>query len=121
MGTHDVLPLSVPVYQILVALAGAPAHGYALIEGIRERTDGEVDLTPSTLYGALHRMLERGWIDEDAEVASEAGGPKRRIYRITGAGRDVARAEALRLLRTASQAVDARLLDAPAGLEPRSP
>lgn len=119
MGT-DPLPLSVPVYQILVALARGPAHGYALIEGIREGTGGEVDLTPSTLYGALHRMLERRWIVEEAEEPSEAGGPRRRVYGITEEGREVARAEARRLHRAAGLAVEARLLDA-SGLEPRSP
>lgn len=120
MGSQDPLPLSVPVYQILVALARGPAHGYALIEDIRERTGGEVDLTPSTLYGALHRMLDQGWIVEEAEEASDAGGPRRRVYGITEAGRDVARAEARRLHRAAAHAVDVRLLDA-SGLEPRSP
>lgn len=120
MTDPDALPLSVPVYQILVALAREPAHGYALIEEIRERTEGEVDLTPSTLYGALHRMLERGWIVEEAEAASEAGGPRRRIYGITDAGRELARAEARRLHRAAAHAVDARLLDA-SGLDPEHP
>lgn len=120
MPHDDALPLSVPVYQILVELAGAPLHGYALIEEIRDRTGGEVDLTPSTLYGALHRILGQKWILEEAETASDAGGPRRRIYAITETGREVARAEARRLHRAASQAVAVRLLDA-SGLEPRNP
>lgn len=120
MGRPDLPPLSVPVYQILVALARGPAHGYALIEGIRERTDGEVDLTPSTLYGALHRLLDQGWIVEEAVTDSEAGGPQRRIYGLTEAGRSMAQAEARRLHRAAAQAVDAHLVEG-WGLEPGNP
>lgn len=115
----DPHPLSVPVYQILLSLATGDAHGYALIRDIRERTGGEIDLTASTLYGALQRMLDDGWIAETNEdVASD--GPSRRVYTITPAGRRVARDEARRLHRTARQAVEARLLDAES-LRPRTP
>jgi DNA-binding PadR family transcriptional regulator len=109
----------VPVYQILLSLATGDAHGYALIRDIRERTAGEVDLTASTLYGALQRMLEEAWIAETGEDA-ESGGPRRRVYAITDAGRKVAADEARRLHRAARQAVEVRLLDADA-LRPRMP
>lgn len=115
----DPLPLSIPVYQILLSLAGGDAHGYALIRDIRERTQGEVELTASTLYGALQRLLDDGWI---AETDSDAGsaGPRRRVYTLTGVGREIATAEARRLHRAAEQAVEAQLLDARA-LRPRTP
>jgi DNA-binding PadR family transcriptional regulator len=115
----DPHPLSVPVYQILLSLATGDAHGYALIRDIRERTAGEVDLTASTLYGALQRMLEEAWIVETGED-SESGGPRRREYAITDAGRNVAADEARRLHRAARHAVEVRLLDAD-GLRPRMP
>ncbi|MEM7417154.1 MAG: helix-turn-helix transcriptional regulator [Gemmatimonadota bacterium] len=51
------LPLSVPVHQILLSLAASDRHGYAIIKEIAERTEGDVTLTASTLYGALARML----------------------------------------------------------------
>jgi DNA-binding PadR family transcriptional regulator len=112
-------PLSVPVYHILLSLATGDAHGYALIRDIRERTGDKVDLTASTLYGALQRMLGDGWIAETGEVA-ESEGPRRRVYAITDIGRRVATAEARRLRRAADHAVDARLLEADR-LRPRTP
>lgn len=113
------LPLSVPVYQILLSLARGDSYGYALIRDIRERTDGEVDLTASTLYGALQRLLDEGWIVETGEVA-ESEGPRRRFYSITAEGRRILTHEARRLHRAVQQAVDARLLEAD-GLRTRTP
>lgn len=115
----DPHPLSVPVYQILLSLAAGDAHGYALIRDVRERTDGEVDLTASTLYGALQRMLQDGWIAETGEDAASEG-PRRRVYTITDLGRRIATEEARRLQRAVRQAVDVHLLDAD-GLRPRTP
>ena len=98
------LPLSVPVHQILLSMAESDRHGYAIIQDIRERTDGEVVLTASTLYGALSRMLTHGMIAEVPGDEPETGGAPRRTYRITDYGRDVARAEASRLARALDQA-----------------
>ena len=118
---NDALPLSLPTYHVLVALARGPGHGYGLIQDIRERTGGEVDLTPSTLYGVLHRMLEKGWLSEAEGDGDDAvGGPRRRIYRLTDVGRAVARAEARRLARAAGYAVEVELVDPPE-LEPGTP
>lgn len=116
---RDPLPLSVPVYQILLSLVVGKAHGYALIRDIRERTGGEVDLTASTLYGALQRMLDDGWIRETGETAGSEG-PRRRVYTITVLGREIATAEAGRLQRAVRHAVAAQLLAAE-GLRPRTP
>jgi DNA-binding PadR family transcriptional regulator len=109
----------VPVYQILLSLAAGDAHGYALIRDIRERTAGEVDLTASTLYGALQRLLDDGWITETGDDAGSEG-PPRRVYTITAEGRRVATDEARRLQRAVRQAVEVRLLDAE-GLRRRAP
>lgn len=96
------LPLSVPVHQILLSLAGRDQHGYSVIQDIRERTMGEVELTASTLYGALSRMLEDELILEVEQPVPEPNDSdhRRRYYHITAWGREVARAEASRLLRT---------------------
>jgi len=98
------LPLSVPVHQILLSLADEDRHGYAIIHDIRDRTGGEVDLTASTLYGALSRMLADATIDELPAASSSDGDRRRRTYRLTDLGREVARAEAGRLARALSQA-----------------
>ena len=95
------LPLTVPVFQILLALADQDLHGYAIIQDIRQRTDGEVNLTASTLYAAIKRLLDSRLIDELATRPHAADDdPRRRYYRITALGREVARLETERLERT---------------------
>jgi DNA-binding PadR family transcriptional regulator len=104
---HDraAAPLSTPVFQILLSLVGEALHGYAIIQDVAERTDGEVRLTASTLYDAVKRLLDAGWI---AELATPPRGvkddPRRRYYRITRAGLAAVRAEAARLERQAAMA-----------------
>ncbi len=103
------LPLSEPVFQILLSLVDQDLHGYAIIHDISLRTDGDVDLTASTLYAAVKRLL-------DAELISEVkprqgdDDPRRRYYRITALGLDVARLEAARLERSVRMARQKRLM-----------
>jgi DNA-binding PadR family transcriptional regulator len=101
------LPLTVPVFQILLSLVDRDLHGYALIRDIEQRTGGEVRLTASTLYGAVARMLEAALIEERDQ---EPGHERRRRYRITRTGRALLRSEAERLERAARWARDKRLL-----------
>lgn len=98
------LPLSVPVHQILLSLAASDRHGYAIIKEIAERTEGDVTLTASTLYGALARMLEAGTIAEVDEPKVDRVDERRRYYALTDRGRALARAEAARLARTLDHA-----------------
>ena len=106
------LPLSVPVFQILVSLADRDLHGYAIIQDVSSRTDGEVRLTASTLYAAMKRMLDAGMVDEVSEPrrAPDGEDPRRRYYRMTPYGREVAQLEAARLERAAGMARAKRLL-----------
>jgi DNA-binding PadR family transcriptional regulator len=104
------LPLSVPVFQILLSLADCDLHGYAIIQDIRDRTEGEVELTASTLYAAIKRLLDAGLIDElDTRPTSALDDPRRRYYRITTTGLDVARLEIARLERTLKMARQKKL------------
>ena len=103
-------PLSTPVFQILLSLVeGGNMHGYSIIRDVALRTSGEVCLTASTLYAAVQRMLEAGVITE-VDASSESGGPPRRCYRITPAGRRLAQNEAERLERMVAMARAKRLL-----------
>lgn len=106
----EALPLSEPVYQILLSLSDSARHGYAIIQDILDRTDGAVELTASTLYAALKRLLERGWIEELEEPDPEDA--RRRVYRISDAGRTLLRGEAERLARSADMARAKGLLPA---------
>ena len=106
-------PLSAQVFQILLSLLDDDLHGYALIQDIRQRTDGEVSLTASTLYAAVKRLLAADWIEEVEHDRPPPGhDERRRYYRITALGRAAARAVALRLERLTSMARDKRLLGA---------
>lgn len=87
--------LSGPAFQVLLALADGPLHGYAIIQEIRARTGGLERLTASTLYAVLKRLLDAGWIEE--VDTPDAADPRRRAYVLTRAGRAAGRAEAARL------------------------
>ena len=113
---EDHLPLTVPVFQILLSLADRDLHGYAIIRDIRERTGDEVRLTASTLYAAIKRLLAGGLVEElDERPDPELDDARRRYYRITGFGREVARLEAARLERLTVMAREKRLLPGLAG------
>jgi len=92
------LPLPQAVFQILVALADQDRHGYAIMQDVAARTGGSLKLSPGTLYGSIKRMLEEGLIVEiDDRPGPDEDDERRRYYRITRAGRDIAQAEADRL------------------------
>jgi len=98
----QLLPLSIPVFQVLISLAERDLHGYRIIGDIRERTDGEVVLSTSTLYGAIQRMMRDGLVEQsDVRPAPELDDQRRRYYRITPFGREVAALEARRIERLA--------------------
>jgi DNA-binding PadR family transcriptional regulator len=112
MPATDTAPLTAPVFQILLSLLDEDLHGYALIQDIRARTDGEVELTASTLYAAIKRLVTAELIAEVQTPRGEKADPRRRYYRITRAGRDVLRAEAARLERLTAMARSKKLLPA---------
>lgn len=96
------LPLSVPVFQILLSLAEADRHGYGIIGDIRKRSREEVVLSTSTLYGAIKRMMRDGLVERsDMRPDPELDDERRRYYRITDFGREVAACEAQRINRLA--------------------
>lgn len=104
------LPLSVPVFQILLSLSDQDLHGYAIIQDVRQRTGGEVTLTASTLYAALKRLLEAGLVAEVAErPPADADDERRRYYTIRPDGLAVAKLETARLLRVVRMARQKRL------------
>jgi DNA-binding PadR family transcriptional regulator len=69
---------------LLAVLEAGPAHGYAIIEAMRARSDGTFDLPTGTVYPALHRLEDVGLV---ASTWSQAAGRKRRVYELTASGR----------------------------------
>jgi DNA-binding PadR family transcriptional regulator len=93
------LPLTPAVFDILLALSDSERHGYGIAKEVADRTDGAVRLGPGTLYGTLTRLVDAGLVDESDRADARAAGAasRRRYYRLTPLGREVARAEARRL------------------------
>jgi len=102
-------PLGPQAFQILLSLAEADMHGYAIIGDVRRRTQGEMRLTASTLYAVLKRLLDQAWIEELPPPADDSDS-RRRYYRITRIGREAGRAEAERLEALAAMARSKRWL-----------
>jgi DNA-binding PadR family transcriptional regulator len=103
------LPLSAPVFHVLVALADGDRHGYAIIKDVAERTGGVQRLGAGTLYAILKRLLEDDLIAEVEGPAAETADQRRRYYRLTPRGRQVAKAEVDRLERAVASARASRL------------
>ena len=113
--------LSTQVFQILLSLVDDDLHGYAIIQDVATRTGGEVRLTASTLYAAIKRLLESGWIEECRQRPTIDDDARRRYYHLTTQGRQAASIEALRLERLAAMARAKRLippLGAPTSVSP---
>jgi DNA-binding PadR family transcriptional regulator len=108
------LPLPVSEFQILLALADEERHGYAIKREVADRTGGDVQLGPGTLYGSIKRMVASGLIEEsDERPDPELDDERRRYYRVTSLGRQVAVAEARRMERLVRIARAKRLLGKP--------
>ena len=108
------VPVPVSEFQILLALADEERHGYAIMREVTARTNGQVQLGPGTLYGSIKRMVNAGLIAEsDERPDADLDDERRRYYRITPVGRQVAIAEARRMERLVGIARAKRLLGRP--------
>jgi DNA-binding PadR family transcriptional regulator len=90
------LPLTAPVFHVLLALADGEKHGYAILKEVEERTEGKVQLSTGTLYAIIKRLLNDGLIREIDERPDEDD-ERRRYYGLTEFGKQVAVAEAERM------------------------
>jgi DNA-binding PadR family transcriptional regulator len=97
---ESLLPLPPATFHILLALVDQERHGYAIIQDVEARTDGELRLSAGTLYRSVARMVEQGLIAEVLKRPSaRLDDERRRYYRITLFGTAVALAEMARLSR----------------------
>jgi len=96
---ESLLPLPPATLHILLAVAETDRHGYAIMQDVEARTDGELRLSAGTLYRAVARMVEQGLLTEVEKRRTRADDERRRYYRITSFGLSVARAEVRRLMQ----------------------
>ena len=96
MDSQEYLPLTETSFFILVSLATAPKHGYAIMKEVEAMSEARVVLATGTLYSALRRMLDDGWIERLGDD-SVITGRERKLYQLTEHGRRILEAEIDRL------------------------
>ena len=105
------LPLTEATYFILLSLADEPRHGYAILKDVEALSLARIVFSTGTLYGALKRLLDTGWIErlDDTALPEPGPGRPRKAYALTQLGRRVLAAEVARL-RTLVKAARRRLI-----------
>jgi DNA-binding PadR family transcriptional regulator len=111
MDAQAMIPLNPRDYLVLFSLAAEDRHGYGIVQDIEHESAGRVRVDPANLYRSIKRMIASGLLEEaDEREPAETGDQRRRYYRITPFGREVAKLEALRLARLTDAARARRLL-----------
>jgi DNA-binding PadR family transcriptional regulator len=92
------LPLTEPTFYILLSLALGKKHGYAILKDVKELSRERINLSTSTLYTAVGRLLDQDLIErlDDGDDDPSPGLP-RKSYALTELGRRVLEAETVRL------------------------
>jgi DNA-binding PadR family transcriptional regulator len=83
--------------HLVLALLEGENHGYGLMRQVEELSDGAVRMGPGTLYGTLNRLVDDGLITETTDDVARDDKERRRYYRLTTQGEQVAHAEFARL------------------------
>jgi len=92
------LPLTEPTFYILLSLAPGKKHGYAIMKDVTELSKARVNLSTSTLYTAVGRLLDQELIERlDDDNEDPSPGLPRKSYELTELGRRVLEAESVRL------------------------
>lgn len=112
---ESMLPLAPATFDILLALADGEKHGYGIMKEVAARTNGAVQIGAGTLYGALKRLLASGVVEEIERDDPDDASGRRRYYRLTRHGLDVARAESRRLAKVVQDAHQKKLIPRRAG------
>jgi DNA-binding PadR family transcriptional regulator len=101
MGNKESTPqfsLTPAMFYVLLSLADGDKHGYAILKEVSQNSGGKVRLSAGTLYGVIRRLESEGLITESASRPRAAlDDERRRYYRISPLGRNIAAAEAQRM------------------------
>jgi len=98
------IPLTETTFFMLLSLTAGPRHGYAIQKDVQALSAGRVVLSTGTLYGAIKRLVETGWIEPIEDAPVEVNGRPRREYRLTSLGWRIYDAEFARLQALVSAA-----------------
>lgn len=95
--TNSPLPLTEATFFILLSLSPSPKHGYAIMKEVKALSNGRIIFSTGTLYGALRRLLEQGWIKRVNDPEPNPTDRERKAYTLTEKGRKIVNAEMERL------------------------
>ena len=97
--SEDHLPLHSLEFAILLVLGDGPAHGYRIVKEVEADDESGRQIYPANLYRRIRDLNRRGLLEDCAPPADadQEGGPTRKYFRLTPLGREVSRAEAIRL------------------------
>jgi DNA-binding PadR family transcriptional regulator len=97
MDVQSNLPLREATFFILLSMATMPRHGYAIMKDTERLSEGRVKLSTGTLYGAIKRLLDLGWIRRVENGTEPDNGRPKKEYELTDLGRRIFKAEVARL------------------------
>jgi DNA-binding PadR family transcriptional regulator len=107
----NALPLTEPTLLILLSISPGPKHGYAIMKEVETLSEGRVRLSTGTLYGALKRLLDEGWIVRVDDPEPNETDRERKAYILTDRGRYILQADVARLRKLVTVA-KARMVEA---------
>jgi DNA-binding PadR family transcriptional regulator len=94
---QSVLPLTETTYFILLSISSGSKHGYAIMKDVSQLSQERVVLSTGTLYGALKRLLDQGWVERIPDPHPHNGARQRKFYKLSKHGAAVLEAEVERL------------------------
>ena len=94
---QDGQPLTEATFFILLSVSQHPKHGYAMLKDVETLSGGRIKFSTGTLYGAISRLLEQGWIEQMENDQPPDSGRPRKDYALTDKGRSILNAEVSRL------------------------
>jgi DNA-binding PadR family transcriptional regulator len=97
IDVRTLLPLTEVTYFILLSISPGRKHGYAILKDVDNLSQGRVILSTGTLYGAIKRLLDSGWIVRTEDPKPDNGNRERKVYTLTNLGARVLEAEVRRL------------------------
>ncbi len=86
MPAENPLPLTETTFFILFSLSSSPRHGYSIIKEVRQLSDGRIVMATGTLYGAIKRLVELGWIEQVEKSSKKDDDRERKYYKLTKSG-----------------------------------
>lgn len=91
------LPLTEVTCFILLSLASEPKHGYAIMKEVELLSEDRVIMSTGTLYGALKRLLDQGWMIRSNNDTEKSSRSEKKVYSLTTLGTRILDAEIRRL------------------------